>query len=247
MERNQFTFYASFFKAVTLIPRATERCRVFEAICRYGLYGEEPNHERLGNSGVMAWQLIRPILESGRRKADSGRKGGESNRQAGEPKKPEQRPSNGQANPEQPESKNKDKNKIKIKDKCPTGGEGEDEGEDEVVNYLLHRVDICPSHRCREELRGFVSRVGAEVCLRAIDEAADAGKPSWAYIRGILRAKEGLGVRSLADWDRLEAQRRSAGGRAVPPSRLGTVPGVVSTGPDRQAVEDMERDRKSVV
>lgn len=243
MERNQFTFYASFYKAAGLVRKKTERCQLYDTICAFALDGAEPEPGQLAPAVALAWELIRPNLDAGRRKAGGGKKsplapGGERKGKCREDEG-KMRASCGK------DSRDKKEGEKEKEDKCPPGGE--EEGEDEVINYLIHRVDLCPSPRCREELRGFEAVLGREVCLRAIDEAADEGKRSWAYIRGILRAKEKLGVRSLADWDRQEQARRAekaGGGKAVPSNRVGTVPGVVNTAPDRQALEDMERMRQ---
>lgn len=243
LERSQFTFYVSFYKAAGLLRKKTERCQLYDTICAFALDGEEPPVERLAPAVALAWELIRPNLEVGRRKAVGGKKsplasGGEKEGRCREDKGKMQT-SCGE------DSRNKKEGEKEKEDKCPTHGEGE--GEDEVVNYLIHRVELCPSPRCREELREFESVLGREVCLRAMDEAADAGKRSWAYIRGILRAKQEQGVRSLADWDRLEQARRegkAGGGRPVPSNRIGTVPGVVDRSPDRKALEEMERMRR---
>ena len=79
------------------------------------------------------------------------------------------------------------------------------------------RFSPTPSAACVQALTGYAATMGADCCLRAMDAALDAGKPSWAYLRGILRAKEAQGVRSLADWDRADAdhqrRRQSQGSR----------------------------------
>lgn len=64
------------------------------------------------------------------------------------------------------------------------------------------------SRRSQEQLAGFVSVMGPEVCLRAIDHALDAKKANFPYIRAILQAKQDQGVRCLADWDAWEERRR---------------------------------------
>lgn len=72
MERTQFTFYKSYYEALSSLPKGS-RLAVYEAIADYALNGNEPV---LSGSAATAFVLIRPTLDSGRRKAESGRRGG---------------------------------------------------------------------------------------------------------------------------------------------------------------------------
>ena len=110
MIRNQFTFYRSFYES--LMPLAPEeRANIILAICAYALYEEEPAY--LSSTESACFNLVRPILDAGRKKAAAGRKGGEANAKQGESESTEE------ADPKQgdPESKYKDKYKDKDKDK----------------------------------------------------------------------------------------------------------------------------------
>lgn len=73
MERSQFTFYESFYKSLSHLQKATERARTYDAICRFALYGEEPD---LTGSPAAVFEIIKPFLEASRRKSESGKKGG---------------------------------------------------------------------------------------------------------------------------------------------------------------------------
>jgi len=79
-----------------------------------------------------------------------------------------------------------------------------------VMTTYMDKIDPTPSSTSLEELKGYVERLGAEVCFRAINCAIDAGmdKRNWRYIRGILRDKQANNVRSNAEWDRLEERRK---------------------------------------
>lgn len=77
MNRTQFTFYESFFKAVSRIKDDAERASAYDAICAYALYGEEPGDE-LPVASAIVFELTKPNLDSARRKANSGKRGGES-------------------------------------------------------------------------------------------------------------------------------------------------------------------------
>ena len=69
MERKQFTFYRSFFDAVSRIRRKSVRADVYDAICQYGLNGEKPDLDSLSSEAAVALTLIMPVLETGTRKA----------------------------------------------------------------------------------------------------------------------------------------------------------------------------------
>lgn len=70
MERNQFTFYRSFFAALQKIRKKSARADAYDAICRYALNGEAPNLEAMESGGAIAFALIMPVLTSGRKKAE---------------------------------------------------------------------------------------------------------------------------------------------------------------------------------
>lgn len=73
-ERTQFTFYESFFRAISRIRKASDRAAAYDAICRYALYGEKPDFERLPDSSAIAFELVKPNLDSARRKSEGGKK-----------------------------------------------------------------------------------------------------------------------------------------------------------------------------
>lgn len=110
MERTQFTFYDSFFRAISRIKSKAARCDAYDALCQYALSGSEPDLESMPDSAAIAFELIKPNLDASRRKAQNGSAGGKS----------KQAESKVEANSKQTESKNKDKNKDKNKnkDKC---------------------------------------------------------------------------------------------------------------------------------
>lgn len=76
MERTQFTFYASFFTAIRRIRKKADRADAYDAICAYALTGKEPEMEKLPDAAAIAFDLIRPNLDSSRRKAKNGKLGG---------------------------------------------------------------------------------------------------------------------------------------------------------------------------
>ena len=125
MERNQFTFYASFFRSISRIKNKNARCAAYDAVCRYAITGEEPDD--LPDAAAIAFEIIKPTLDASRRKAESGSIGGrarvEANGKQSEAN-PKQNEANGKQEETESKNKGKDKNKKKNKDKC-LKGEGE--------------------------------------------------------------------------------------------------------------------------
>ena len=78
--RNQFTFYRSYFEAIEPLPKK-DRSAIILAVCEYGLYETEP--KGLSPVAMACFALIRPTLDSGRRKAASGKRGGKTPKQSG--------------------------------------------------------------------------------------------------------------------------------------------------------------------
>ena len=72
-ERKQFTFYRSFWEAIKGLPKK-DRLPILEAIISYGLDGETPSS--LSQSQFAFFLLVKPVLDTGRRKAYNGKQGG---------------------------------------------------------------------------------------------------------------------------------------------------------------------------
>ena len=73
MERLQMTFYSSFFDAIDSMAKK-DQLPVFRAVVSYGLYGQ--HNENLTASQNAFFILMKPSLDSSRRKAASGKNGG---------------------------------------------------------------------------------------------------------------------------------------------------------------------------
>lgn len=92
--RNQFTFYKSYYDAIQELPKRDQSALIL-AICAYAIYETQP--KGLSVAASTAFKLIKPTLDSGRRKAESGALGGQANGK--------QNGSNTQANGKQSRSK----------------------------------------------------------------------------------------------------------------------------------------------
>lgn len=131
MDRTQFTFYESFFKAISRIKKDADRGRAYDAICAYALYGTEPDMDTLPDSAAIAFELSKPNLDASRRKAKSGKAGGTAKQI--ESKTEANRKQNGsktEANEKQTASKKKKEKENKKENKCynplpPLDGVGE--------------------------------------------------------------------------------------------------------------------------
>ena len=115
-----------------------------------------------------------------------------------------------------------------------------------VVSAYMDKINPTPSTQAVAELTAYVEKMGTECCLRAIDIALDAKKTTWSYIRAILKNKCEQGVRCLADWDRVDAEREAQ--KVAKSSRnAGWEPGKPresSASEAAQTREDMDRMRR---
>jgi len=75
MDRTQFTFYESFARAIRRIRKPSDRAAAYDAIIDYALYGTEPDLDNLPDSVCIVFDLIKPNLDTSRRKAAGGKNG----------------------------------------------------------------------------------------------------------------------------------------------------------------------------
>ena len=137
MQRTQFTFYESFFKAVSRIKKKADKADAYDMICAYALYQEEPDLDSASDAVAIAFELLRPVLDKAKERSESGKKGGskpEANGKQNE-SKPE---ANGKQNESKPEANAKQGKAASKKEK-----EIEIENEVEIDN-------ITPSEFCGE-------------------------------------------------------------------------------------------------
>lgn len=219
--RGQFTFYRSYYEAIKELPKK-EQLDVLMSIIAYALDGTMPE---LSRTSKAVFLLVKPTLDTGRKKASSGRRGGkqirsksEANRKQG-PREIE----------EEKEGEIDSEKELEIENECyilpPDGGNNapapEEEANEEqdvledpelaqVMDLYLGRVNPLPSWACIDELKGYTKRLSADVVCHAINAALDDNKISWSYIRAILQNYEREGVRDMAAVQRREAARQEA-------------------------------------
>lgn len=109
MQRTQFTFYESFFKAVSRIKKKADKADAYDMICAYALYQEEPNLESASDAVAIAFELLRPVLDKAKERSESGKKGGSKPEANG--KQSESKP---EANAKQGKAASKKEKEIEI-------------------------------------------------------------------------------------------------------------------------------------
>ena len=80
-ERKQYTFYESFYTALRRIKKKQDRCDAYDLISEYALFQKEPDMENIPDSVAIAFELLRPVLDSARKKAANGKQNGRKTKQ----------------------------------------------------------------------------------------------------------------------------------------------------------------------
>lgn len=199
--------YESYFEPFSDV----EVGRLVRAMMKYRASREEPKFN--GNERFI-WPAIRRDIDesvaaqesAASANRENGKKGGRPPKNA----KPDWLPENPENPFGFPKTEKSQGQRTKDKDKGQGQGQESARAPDlaAVMSAYLDKINPNPSQTSLEEIKAYTESMGAAVCLRAIDAALDAGKANWNYIRAILRTKQSQGVRCLADWDRLEAQRQ---------------------------------------
>lgn len=168
--RNQFTFYRSYFDAIQTLNKR-DRSAIILAVCDYALYETEP--EGLSPPAMTAFELIRPTLDSGRKKALSGKQGGKANGKQ-DASKPKAKPKQGE-NAREVEIKKKYDADVDVDVDADVEGKGNASpllalGEtkqvflnEKQIEVLISQMGRTPFERYVEKLSDFISRTGAKV------------------------------------------------------------------------------------
>ena len=111
--RTQFTFYESFYKAISRIKKKADRADAYDIICAYALFQEEPNLDSVSDAVAIAFELLRPVLDKAREKAESGKIGGSKLKANGK-----QSGSKQEANCKQEEDESEKEKEGEIENEC---------------------------------------------------------------------------------------------------------------------------------
>lgn len=95
--RESFVFYESFYLAIAELS-ASQQAKIYTAICRYALYGEEPE---LKGASAAVFRLVKPQIDANNRRYENGKKGAEHGVKGGRPKNPKETPNKPLTNPEE--------------------------------------------------------------------------------------------------------------------------------------------------
>lgn len=119
LERKQFTFYVSFANAVLRIKDDSSRAQAYDAIVKYAIWGELPDLNSMSESAAIAFDLIRPNLDSSRKKAEAGESGGKQNKSKTKTKRKQNKSKEKASNNREEQASEKEKEKEKeIESEC---------------------------------------------------------------------------------------------------------------------------------
>lgn len=192
IDREQFTFYKSFFLAIHRVKSKTRRCDLYDAVCTFALTGEDMP---LDDSVAGMYELMRPNLAAGRKKAKSGKTGGMAGVNG---KRNESKP---EANGKQNEGKKEKEDKDKNKNKCSIA-------DDELKNFseeLRRAVQDWLAYK--EEKRQPYKPTGRKALLAEIqNKAAVYGEDA---VKTLIRESMSANYQGIV-WDKLGKKAAAA-------------------------------------
>lgn len=197
-ERTQFTFYASFFDAVSRIKKKADRADAYDAICAYALREEEPDFSKMSDAAQIAFLLIKPNLDSSRRKAKSGKNGGSKK-------------ANGKKNESKPEANSKQEEHESEKEK-------EIEKEGEIENECYPPTPLPGGTKAKRFIPPTVDEVAAYCQERGNSLDPDAFVDFYAS-KGWMVGKNPMKdwKAAVRTWERSEGRGTSGAGNRVQP------------------------------
>lgn len=122
--RKQFTFYGSFYEAVSVIKDPEVRLQAYDAICSYALTGEDPDIDALADAAAIAFIMAKPNLDASKQKAEAGKRGGNASTVEADAKQTEadakQTASKAKQTASKKESENEGEKEREYKNECYT-------------------------------------------------------------------------------------------------------------------------------
>ena len=73
MERNQFTFYNSFYRSIENLRSNKEKLQAYQMICNYALTGKEPDPDAIKPGVATIFAVVRPILDTAMKRSKASR------------------------------------------------------------------------------------------------------------------------------------------------------------------------------
>lgn len=161
--RKQFTFYASFWEAISRIKDPVVRAEAYDVICNYAINGEQPDLDDLSDAAAIAFAMAKPNLDASKRKADAGKRGGKASNEEANRSKPEANESNVEANSskseasaKQIEASSKQSGSKHEQGASKKENEKENEGENKIENECSPPTPSLLDYGFSEELRAAV-------------------------------------------------------------------------------------------
>lgn len=84
MERAYFTFFKSFYDAISMLTDKAVQADAYRVLCEYALTGEEPDLSGVSDVVAAIFVMARPNIDTSRKKAESGKAGGKATKSGGE-------------------------------------------------------------------------------------------------------------------------------------------------------------------
>lgn len=144
--RKQFTFYASFWEAISRIKDPVVRAEAYDVICNYAINGEQPNLDDLSDAAAIAFAMAKPNLDASKRKADAGKRGGKASNV-------EANSSKSEASAKQIEASSKQSGSKHEQGASKKENEKENEGENKIENECSPPTPSLLDYGFSEELR----------------------------------------------------------------------------------------------
>ena len=141
--------YESIYKSLQRIRNKKDRADAYDAICAYALYNTDPNLETSSDAVAIAFELIRPVLDSARKKSESGKQGGSKTKQDGsKPKAKCKQPKREKENEKEKEKENENEEEIEIEKESLFLSAGGDPAREMASEAELLSIGIKPGEFC---------------------------------------------------------------------------------------------------
>ena len=72
MERDQFTFYKSFYMAMRRITDKVVRADIYDCLCMYALFQQVPELDDMAPEATLMYEMAKPVLDAAREKSKNG-------------------------------------------------------------------------------------------------------------------------------------------------------------------------------
>lgn len=162
-----FIFYASFYEAICELDESTQ-AKCYDAIMRYGLYGEEPT---AGGIVSAVYKLVKPQIDANNKRREAGRKGGKA-----PAKQTEANGSKDEANASKSkQTQAKEKEKVKVKDKVKEKDKDKRETPAAVIAQLPEELQECVQEfvKMRDRIKAPVTAYGLRKLISKAHKLAD--------------------------------------------------------------------------